>query len=489
MIKKTGTAPAVAPLLMAAALLALVVALAVSIAAYTHLAISALTFRYPLDYGEGPLLDQVLRLASGENIYRSNFSTPPFTIANYPPLFLLFQVPFVPFFGPAFWYGRMISVLGALATALFLGLTLNRLTGDRVAAGVGGLIFLTFPYVQFWSVLNRVDLLALGLSWAALYVVVSRGEYRWGVWLAAGLLVLAVYTRQSYALAAPLGAFVWLLVERRWRKAVWLALITGGTGLGLFLALNLATQGGFFLNIITANVNPFSWETVHYQFKALIGHTWILILLAGVFLLVGGFRGQMHTWALVMPYLAAAAASGLTIGKDGSHVNYLLELAAALSFAAGAALAWLGRNRWLKGLAAVALVIQVGTLNAWVQEDFAGYITKPVQDEAEIVELFGLVRGTDGIVLADEYMGLIPLAGKRLYYQPFEFKMLAQGGIWDERMFLQSIANQEFSLILWYAPGNWPAIESRWTPDQRKFIQEYYRINAVRHSTRVLKPK
>ncbi len=128
---------------------------------YARLADLALNFRYPIDYGEGPLLDQTLRLADGENLYKNDFSVPPYTISNYPPLFLLVQVPFAKIFGAAFWYGRGISFVSALITAVLIGLTLYTLTGNWLAAGTGGLLLLAFPYIQFWSLLNRIDTLAL----------------------------------------------------------------------------------------------------------------------------------------------------------------------------------------------------------------------------------------------------------------------------------------------------------------------------------------
>ena len=37
---------------------------------------------FPLDYGEGPMLDQTLRLAQFENIYRNSFASPPYTVSN-----------------------------------------------------------------------------------------------------------------------------------------------------------------------------------------------------------------------------------------------------------------------------------------------------------------------------------------------------------------------------------------------------------------------
>ena len=111
-----------------------------------------------------------------------------------------------------------------MAVALFVGLTLHALTKDRIAALAGGLIFPAMPYVVRWSSLSRVDSLGLALSWAGLFVV-ARWPERWSVFVSAMLLVAAVYTRQTYILAAPLAAFVLSSRPRasaagRWRRAL-----------------------------------------------------------------------------------------------------------------------------------------------------------------------------------------------------------------------------------------------------------------------------
>ena len=170
----------------------------------------AVTHRYPLDYGEAPLVDQAMRLAAGQNIYRPDISSPPYTVSNYPPLYALALVPSVWLFGPSFVAGRLISILCALASAAFLALIVYTLAQDRMAAAVTGLIFLAFPYVVAWSPLARVDMLALALSTAGLYVLVRRPSTCWGLIASGLLLVAAAYTRQSYALAAPLAACAWL---------------------------------------------------------------------------------------------------------------------------------------------------------------------------------------------------------------------------------------------------------------------------------------
>src|SRR5947208_1153779 len=71
----------------------------------------------PFDYGEGPLLDQVQRLARFENVYALDLDHPPYTISSYPPLYLVAQLPFAWAFGPAYWYGRLINAAGLVCTA------------------------------------------------------------------------------------------------------------------------------------------------------------------------------------------------------------------------------------------------------------------------------------------------------------------------------------------------------------------------------------
>jgi hypothetical protein len=167
-VQKRLTLPGI---ILSLALLLLAARLGISLFEYARLAGAALAFPFPLDYGEGPLLDQTLRLAQFENIYRDSFASPPYTVSNYPPLFQLIQVPFAWIVGPAFWYGRLISIMSAVIAAGLIGLILNTLTGDRIAAAIGGLTMLTFPYL-LGSILNRVDALALALSLGGLYAAV-----------------------------------------------------------------------------------------------------------------------------------------------------------------------------------------------------------------------------------------------------------------------------------------------------------------------------
>jgi 4-amino-4-deoxy-L-arabinose transferase-like glycosyltransferase len=433
----------------------------------------ALTFPYPLNYGEGPLLDQAVRLAEFRNIYRGELTGPPYVVSNYPPLFPLAQAPFVWLFGPAFWYGRLISLISAAVVALFVGLTLHALTRDRLAAVTGALIFPAMPYVVRWSSLARVDLLGLALSWAGLFALARWPHKRWSVVAAGLLLVAAVYTRQTYALAAPLAAFVWLLALGQQRRALELAGVAGGAGLILFGILNVLTGGGLFLNTVIANLNDFRWERVSLNALGALLACPLLLLGALVFLLFAP-RKSNRSWWLVAPYLAASVPSALLVGKVGSDVNYLLELSAALGLAMGAVIAWQRKRPRVRTLLIVLLAAQVLALgqSSRVASGLQDYV---IEQRDEVGRLSRIVAEAKGPVLADDYMGLLPLNGRRIYLQPFEMTQLARDGAWDQSPLVRAIEEERFPVIMmWKPPFAREIKRDRWTPEMLKEIRAHY---------------
>jgi hypothetical protein len=447
---------------------------------------SAIAFPYPLDYGEGPILDQAVRLGHLENIYPADLSSPPYAVANYPPLHPLLQAPFTRLFGPAYWYGRLLASGGVALAAAGLALVLWALTHDLLASLVAGLVLLSFPHVVDWSRLNRVDGLALGLGTAALSVLVRAPDAR-RARLAAGLLLTAaIYTRQSHALAAPLAALAWLFATRRRDAALELAAVVAGTCLALFLALQVATGGGFFRHVVTANVNPFFWGRAWpYLREVWTQAPWLV--LAALALALAGWRAD-SSWWLVVPYLAGATVSALTIGKVGSGVNYLYELFAALSLAAGALLARARRRPWARIALLLVVAWQVRALNLWTIAHREEPLRARLAQREEIARVAALVRAAPGPVLADELMGLMPLAGRRVYFQPFEFRLLAYAGRWDEERLARDIEEGRFPLILLYEPPDWDSVAERWSEPLRQAIFHRYRLVDRAADTGIYRP-
>lgn len=454
----------------------------------------AVTHRYPLDYGEAPLVDQAMRLVSGEPLYRRDISTPPYTISNYPPLYVLSLAPGVALFGPNFWAGRLISALSALAAGGFLALLVYELSRDRWAAATTAGVLWAMPYLVHWSSLLRIDLLALALSTAALYVLVRAPETRGGLLGGAVLLTAAAYTRQSYALAAPLAAFVWLWSTRGWRRAFTLAALVGTGGLILFVVINVLTGGGFFFNIVTANVNEFGIERLGHHLETLIKDIPFLLGL-GVLAWLLSWAMDLPGWRLVGPYLIGAFLSSLTIGKIGSNVNYFLELCAALGLVAGVWVAWSRRAPCLERRPALGalLLLLVGTQIAGMVhttvDEYLPRLTGRRAVSAELQTLEQDVAQAERVVIGDEYMGMVTLQGEPLYVQPFEVTQLAAASLWDPTDLVNDIRNQTFALILIHHFPHAEVHKERWTPEMLETIQRAYYVSDTAADTYVYRPR
>jgi hypothetical protein len=448
---------------------------------------------YSLDYGEAPLVDQAMRLAAGQNIYRMELSRPPYTISNYPPVYVSLVAIGVRLFGPAqaFFFGRSISVISAWVASILLILIVYSQTRDRLAAFSAGAMFLAFPFVVYWSPLLRIDMLALALSLSGLCLLVASREEGKPVTTrrlvgAALLLTAAVYTRQSYGLAAPLAAFVWLLA-RDWRQAFRLALLVGGLGLLLFLLLNTLTRGGFYFNIVTANVNEFNMDLLAYNWEQLRKAALIPLGLAVASLFL--IPRWNPLWTLAVPYLFGATLSAATIGKVGSNVNYLMELCAALSLAAGSLVAWSRAHLSFHSLRAVLLLLLafgVGNLLRSTLQDYSGDLRDRRAARTELQQLKSLVANTEGPILADEYMGMLTLEGRPLVIQPFEVTQLALAGKWDQTPLLESIKNREFAAIIFF-DRPWSK-EQRWTPEMLDATTQSYFLVDILAENLVYKP-
>ncbi|MFL5800615.1 MAG: glycosyltransferase family 39 protein [Roseiflexaceae bacterium] len=441
-------------------------------------------FPFPADYGEGPLLAQTIQLAGTHTIYRANLATAPYTVANYPPLYMLTLAPFAQLFGPGFWYGRLVSWLSMIAAALLIGGIVRVLTGDRLAALLGGLCLLTIPYVAYWAPLYRVDALALALSLAGLYVVARWPEQRWSVYLAALLLTAAVFTRQSYGLAAPLAAFAFLLARRPRRRAFVLAGVTAGAGLGLFALINWLTGGGFWFNLIIANVNEFQPARLRDYLQEL----WMLMPFAVIGTLafvLGGWR--VRGWALIAPYCVGAALVGLTIGKIGSNVNYLLELSAAMCLALGATLAQLRPYALARQVVMAALAVQFVLLVPG--SSYQLFTQFKLDQRDDLAALQRLVHVANGPILADEDLGLLVLDGRAIALQPFETTQLARAGMWDQRPFLEALDRQDFAAILIFRVPGIELDKERWTAEMLAQIERRYQPSEQIGNTTIYRPK
>jgi hypothetical protein len=331
-----------------------------------------------------------------------------------------------------------------------------------------------------------VDALALALSLGGLYACVRRPDARWTVPVAALLLTAAIFTRQSYGLAAPLAAALWLLGVGRGRRALALVGLVAALGAALFAGLEWLTRGGFSFNIVTANLNEYQPGSL----ARYLADTWTLMPIAltaaGLFLLLAGVL-RVPSWRLVAPYLIGAAVSGLTIGKVGSNVNYLLELGAAVALAIGALMAWLGPRRAVAAAVALLLALDVALMVLASPYRAVTHVRLGRAEDARRLER--LVREAGGVVLADEDMGLLARADLPIYFQPFEMTQLARAGRWDQRPLLGALERQAFAAILIFTIPDVPLHRDRWTDEMLGAIERRYAVSERVGRTLVFRPR
>lgn len=483
-----------------------------------------LGFNYPLDYGEGTVLNQTLRMIEGQALYPADISSPPYLISNYPPVFILLNAFLMWLPGPNLLIGRMVVLISTIGTAIVIGFLIKHFYPKQgyLPGFVGASLFLIIPYVLQWSVYFRIDMLALFFSVTGLFFVIKEPEEDRSIMLAVLFFILAAYTRQSFGLAAPLAATIWVWTKKR-TQAIKLILIYGFAGLVIFGIIHILSQGGFYFHIIEANVNPFYWHTVeHFARQVYRDMSWLIYIFA-IYILIGWRFFRSYTF--LIPYMLVSAAVAVTIGKVGSNVNYLLEICAAFAILAGVVIgtAWeplpiaddikpdlvfphdkipepeqvapkVRRKMWLNlivfMLFSAVIVNQLASLSREsLLSPIASHRDRIKMGIAyQVLENSILEASAEGPVLADEFSAILSVNRIPLYIQPFAISQLAMANKWDQTEFIDAIQKQTFPLILIHH-HLYPVYLERWTPEMLAAIFENYVAQSIRANSLSYEPK
>lgn len=290
-------------------------------------------FRFPFDYDQGEgfeLMDTVL-FSQGQWPYQDNDSY-PFYSSNYPPVYHLVIVPLVWLFGPQYWTGRLIGYLGTLVTAAAIGYAVQRETRRWWLSVLAGLAFLASNYVYHVGPLFRQHMFMVmfeTLAVVLITVVVSREELsrkqnNRGLVFVMILLLLAGYTKQlAYATVAAVFTFLFL---RQTKRAILWAIPFLVITLLIFLLMNLATNGQWLTNTITANINPYIPAQGIGLFRQWFQlHTVLIIAALGLSFYQLYFE-RLSAYAI---WFVFAAVNGISAGKWGAGESYFATAIAA----------------------------------------------------------------------------------------------------------------------------------------------------------------
>ncbi|HUE79933.1 MAG TPA: hypothetical protein VMN38_09915 [Sphingomicrobium sp.] len=475
------------------ALLICIAVLAVNMVLFVDTGVKAIRYPFEIDYGEGIVWQQALRIASGDAY--GGIAQFPAIVFHYPPAFHLISTTTAAMLAmDTLAAGRLVALISTLLTSGFAGLVVFRSMREEagavaaaICAVIGGLVILTYWPVLVWAPLMRVDMTATALSLAGVYLGIAALRRPALIHAAALCFVAAVYTKQT-SIVAPAATFLTLLLicPKVARAGIVTAVLSGLIVLG---ALIWWTDGGFVRHIFLYNINRFDAWRLRWIREALETHS----LYFGVAAIGVGsqirsrlpkYRGLSRAAArarlaaspadaamlLVLVYFLLATAMLITIAKSGSNVNYLIEwlcvlailvgmamrdAAIAVTQSAPAAFRRRSANFVLAVILPAAVAVQVVMLPS-IPDQRRGPIP-------ELRQLVTLIREAQRPVISDD-MVLLLRAGKPVVWEPAIFTELASGGLWDERPFVRLVRARHFAFFVTAGGRGTRLFDARYTP-------------------------
>ena len=489
--------------LPSAALLLAIIALTGHFALFLVGGAEAIRYPFELDYGEGIVWQQALRIASG-HAYGS-IANYPAIVFHYPPVFHLLSTAAAATLGlDQLAAGRTISIVSTLLIGCLVGLLTFRASSEEtgtaaasICAVIGGLIVFTFWPVTGWAPLMRVDMAATAFSLAGVLLGIEALRRPILVHGAALFFVAAVFTKQTM-IAAPAATFLTLfLVDPKSARAGFATMVLGG--LAVLSVLTWSTDGGFIRHVFLYNINRFEAWRLQWVAKAALVHSFYFAVAAiGMWWRLGdrlpayrgaslaGIRRKLRAEPadaalfLILAYFTLATAMLITIAKLGSNINYLIEWMCVLAILVGLAMreAAVAITRFsaaerpqsppflLSAILPAAVAMQALMLPS---------IPDPAQQIpiAEIQRLVTLVREARRPVISDD-MVILLRAGKEVEWEPAIFAELASKGMWDERPFVGLIRRRHFAFFVTEGDRGDVLFDSRYTPAVAGAIESAY---------------
>jgi hypothetical protein len=347
---------------------------------------------------EGLMLSEVAIIQAGGSIYVP-FRADQFISAPYPPLYYyivawLGNNPALPF-----TTGRVVSLVAALATALFIAAIVffsatsrelratSKINSDKSSiinhqssliiqvfvSLIAGLIFLSLPAVNIWAARLRADMTMTAFQMGGLALVAAGIYFRrdWLIFSAVVPFSLAFFAKQT-ALAGPAatGAFLFFYYAlngygrwfdlSRWRKTVLWGITMGLAVAVPFLLINFATGNELYRRLFKYHNLPWLWT----NFETYITLFWqetaaLLVLSVALVLLAASYELRAMSQTFLKPktsnsktviyqspiishqsllavwYLLASLVLLVGLGVSGADHNHFLPAQAALCVAAG----------------------------------------------------------------------------------------------------------------------------------------------------------
>ena len=311
--------------------------------------------RYPGDLSviEGVCLAEISHFRQGVPVY-APASAEGFNSMIYGPLYYFVASRLVNTERPSYFPLRLLGLVATLGIAAGCAILAYWLTDSLAASLFAFLFYLSWSIVSDYGLTVRCDMVALLLNyWGLLLAYRYRGSPRIG-WVAP-LMLLAFFYKQQF-IAAPLAVLAFLLLEKRYRDAMWFVSLMATGGLALLAGFQLLVFAGqnFFLHFVSYNITRFSGG--RFAAGLVVATTFFSIPFLLAFQRLRRSSDRLLEFYLIL----AVALSVAAFGKEGSGLNYFLEPVAILVPLVGAGVFRACKER--RRMVGVAVLLGIGLL-------------------------------------------------------------------------------------------------------------------------------
>ncbi len=409
----------------------------------------------------------------------------PYTVAPYGPLWYSSIATLYNLGAPLLQTGRLLSFTALLGILAVTWRILWLYTGNRYAAWTGTLLVGSTANLCGWGSLSQSDTVALFCSVAAFHQYsLYRVQPRTSALVRCGFLIaVAIFTKQTFV-AAPAAIILLLYLGDR-RQAVRFTLTLGSLGTALALALNWYTEGRYFQDAITSNINPFTWENVQQHV------TYFLLAASGLVIL--GATGLRHALkGGIQPFYVYLVPSILvwmvTAPKVGSDLNYQMETMVVLAWCGAWSLHQLHffpllfrADRGWVTLLQIPVFLHMAVNLVSTGNSLLERVAFEGLRRVETAQMRPFLEGTSDPVISVQIDPLLQ-TGRRIDVEPMIYNMLVGVGTVDPEPVRRDLAAKKFAVVVLYQnlfadDGLPPDIEVPSLPEtQLDEIRRHYRM-------------
>ena len=369
---------------------------------------------FRLDYAEGFVYFNSIRVLNGEAIYHS-IATPPHVPGFYTPIYFGSLASLMVFFGEKIELGRFLSFTCYLSSAFLISLIVYQICKSKFLSVFAALLLTSSFIFSLWAFVIRPDMLAIAIVLLGILYASTKKLNRWyDLPLLALVFALAFFTKQNLVLA-PAAVAIWLLLTCR-RKGVTFLLLYGVFVLIGVVIFSYQTDGSFFQQIFL-----YAGKVEYSNWYPALRVALITILTTLPFFAIATAASLRKPRELTSIYFFVSLLGFSTLIREGGTINYLLEFVPALIIRSASSDIWFKylfrRSVLAYLLIVVVLVSQLFSsfsVFPWELKNFRIEKTRFFEEEKK------LILSTSGKVLAED--AFLPIAaGKKVFIEPFTF--------------------------------------------------------------------